>query len=291
VKIREIREASGAMVNVASDLLPNSTERTVSITGSADSITEAIHQICIVMLETPGRGPTVAYRPLVTQPGPVVFCGGQAYTLQGSLAIPAVGDQTASNTALNTIASIAPNLIAGSGIDPSVLAALAGSQLRGGGVNSKISQQHITHEMAIPNDIIGCIIGKGGSKIAEIRRVTGAMIRISNTEEHEASGKMERAITISGPADIVNLAKALINLSVDQYNKTSGESVDYDEECTSGFAADARSTTETLATLLSNPNGIGALGALNGLKELLGSISNKKPLNKKREKSDKFSPY
>jgi len=44
------------------------------------------------------------------------------------------------------------------------------------------------------------------------RRVTGAMIRISNTEEHEASGKMERAITISGPADIVNLAKTLINL-------------------------------------------------------------------------------
>jgi len=27
--------------------------------------------------------------------------------------------QTASNTALNTIASIAPNLIAGSGLDPS----------------------------------------------------------------------------------------------------------------------------------------------------------------------------
>lgn len=80
--------------------------------------------------------------------------------------------------------------------------------------------------------------------------------------------------------------------SVDQYNKTSGESVDYDEECTtSGFVTDARSTTETLATLLSNPNGIGALGALNGLKELLGNISNKKSLNKKREKSDKFSPY
>lgn len=50
-----------------------------------------------------------------------------------------------------------------------VLAALAGSQLRGGGINSKTSQQHITHEMAIPNDIIGCIIGKGGTKIAEIR--------------------------------------------------------------------------------------------------------------------------
>lgn len=38
------------------------------------------------------------------------------------------------------------------------------------------------------------------------------MIRISNTEEHEASGKMERAITISGQADAVNVAKTLINL-------------------------------------------------------------------------------
>ncbi|VVC24568.1 Hypothetical protein CINCED_3A004434 [Cinara cedri] len=291
VKIREIREASGAMVNVASDLLPNSTERTVSISGSADAITEAIHQICIVMLETPGRGPTVAYRPLVTQPGPVVFCSGQAYTLQGSLAIPAVGDASASNTALNTIASIAPNLIAGSGLDPSVLAALAGSQLRGGGVSSKNSQQNITHEMAIPNDIIGCIIGKGGTKIAEIRRISGAMIRISNTEEHEASGKMERAITISGQPDAVNVAKTLINLSIDQYNKSSGDSLEFDEDFSSNFTTDAKTTTETLATLLSNPNGLGALGALTGLKELLGSINNKKQLNKKKDKIDKYSPY
>ncbi|XP_050434459.1 poly(rC)-binding protein 3-like [Adelges cooleyi] len=293
VKIREIREASGAMVNVASDLLANSTERTVSISGTAEAITEAIHQICVVMLETPGRGPTVAYRPIVTQPGPVVLCGGQAYTLQGSLAIPAVGDQSATSSALNTIASIAPNLIAGSGLDPSVLAALAGSQLRGGGVGSKNTQQHITHEMAIPNDIIGCIIGKGGTKIAEIRRISGAMIRISNTEEHEASGKMERAITISGQSDAVNVAKTLINLSVDQYNKSSGsEALDYDEECPSNLPTDTKSTSETLATLLTNPNGISALGTLTGLKELLGNINNKKHLIKKREKNDnKFAPY
>lgn len=28
-----------------------------------------------------------------------------------------------------------------------------------------------THEMAIPNDLIGCIIGRGGQKINEIRYV------------------------------------------------------------------------------------------------------------------------
>lgn len=54
------------------------------------------------------------------------------------------------------------------------LAALAGSQLRTNTPNSRnqpqVSQQ--THEMTVPNDLIGCIIGKGGTKIAEIRYFT-----------------------------------------------------------------------------------------------------------------------
>ena len=43
------------------------------------------------------------------------------------------------------------------------LAALAGPQNR----PQATAQQ--THEMTVPNELIGCIIGKGGSKIAEIR--------------------------------------------------------------------------------------------------------------------------
>jgi polyribonucleotide nucleotidyltransferase len=31
------------------------------------------------------------------------------------------------------------------------------------------SSHQQTHEMTVPNELIGCIIGKGGSKIAEIR--------------------------------------------------------------------------------------------------------------------------
>lgn len=49
-----------------------------------------------------------------------------------------------------------------------MLTALAGSQLRDIGVGLKGSQ-HIIQEIAIPKNIIGCVIGKGGSKIAEIR--------------------------------------------------------------------------------------------------------------------------
>ena len=46
----------------------------------------------------------------------------------------------------------------------SALAALAGHHQQG---RPQTTQQ--THEMTVPNELIGCIIGKGGSKIAEIR--------------------------------------------------------------------------------------------------------------------------
>ena len=86
-KIREIREMTGASVQVASEMLPNSTERTVTVAGTADAVTKCIYQICCVMLECPPKGATIPYRPKPAMP-PVIFAGGQAYTVQGSYAIP-----------------------------------------------------------------------------------------------------------------------------------------------------------------------------------------------------------
>jgi predicted RNA-binding protein YlqC (UPF0109 family) len=89
------------------------------------------------------------------------------------------------------------------------LAALAGSQLRTTASRTQTNTQQ--HEMTVPNDLIGCIIGKGGTKIAEIRQISGAMIRISNCEEREG-GNTDRTITISGNPDAVALAQYLINM-------------------------------------------------------------------------------
>ncbi|OQR71200.1 poly(rC)-binding protein 3-like, partial [Tropilaelaps mercedesae] len=86
-KIREIRELTGASVQVASEMLPNSTERTVTVAGCADAVTKCIYQICCVMLECPPKGATIPYRPKPAMP-PVIFAGGQAYTVQGQYAIP-----------------------------------------------------------------------------------------------------------------------------------------------------------------------------------------------------------
>lgn len=50
-KIKEIRETTGCSIQVASEMLPNSTERAVTLNGTSDAITQCIDQICSVMLE------------------------------------------------------------------------------------------------------------------------------------------------------------------------------------------------------------------------------------------------
>ncbi|XP_072338040.1 poly(rC)-binding protein 3 isoform X22 [Scyliorhinus torazame] len=148
-KIKEIRESTGAQVQVAGDMLPNSTERAVTISGMPDAIIQCVKQICVVMLEveykSPPKGATIPYRPKPAS-APVIFAGGQAYAIQGQYAIP--------------------------------------------------------HP-----DLIGCIIGRQGSKINEIRQMSGAQIKIANAAE----GSTERQITITGSPANISLAQYLIN--------------------------------------------------------------------------------
>lgn len=44
-------QSTGAQVQVAGDMLPNSTERAITIAGTPHSIIECVKQICVVMLE------------------------------------------------------------------------------------------------------------------------------------------------------------------------------------------------------------------------------------------------
>jgi hypothetical protein len=46
-----IREQTKASVQVASEMLPNSTEHTVTILGTTEAITQCISNICCIMLE------------------------------------------------------------------------------------------------------------------------------------------------------------------------------------------------------------------------------------------------
>ena len=61
--------------------------------------------------------------------------------------------------------------------------------------------------MRIPNDLIGCVIGKKGAKIHEIRMMSGATIKIANNE----GDMIDRLVTITGTPEAVSLAQYLIN--------------------------------------------------------------------------------
>lgn len=54
-------QSTGAQVQVAGDMLPNSTERAITIAGTTHSIIECVKQICVVMLEVGGRAQPLAW--------------------------------------------------------------------------------------------------------------------------------------------------------------------------------------------------------------------------------------
>uniref|UniRef100_A0AAR2L219 K Homology domain-containing protein n=1 Tax=Pygocentrus nattereri TaxID=42514 RepID=A0AAR2L219_PYGNA len=199
-KIKEIRESTGAQVQVAGDMLPNSTERAITIAGTPLSIIECVKQICVVMLESPPKGVTIPYRPKPSG-SPVIFAGGQAYAVQGQHAIP-----QPDLTKLHQLAMqqspfpLAPSSQGFTGECPRVNIPSLLS-----GIDA--TAQTGSHELTIPNDLIGCIIGRQGAKINEIRQMSGAQIKIANPVE----GSNDRQVTITGSPASISLAEYLIN--------------------------------------------------------------------------------
>ncbi|ELK35287.1 Poly(rC)-binding protein 2 [Myotis davidii] len=228
-KIKEIRESTGAQVQVAGDMLPNSTERAITIAGIPQSIIECVKQICVVMLESPPKGVTIPYRPKPSS-SPVIFAGGQdrystgsdsasfphttpsmclnpdlegppleAYTIQGQYAIP-----QPDLTKLHQLA-----------MQQSHFPMTHGNTGFSAGLDA--SAQTTSHELTIPNDLIGCIIGRQGAKINEIHQMSGAQIKIANPVE----GSTDRQVTITGSAASISLAQYLINVSLENAKPSS----------------------------------------------------------------------
>uniref|UniRef100_A0AAR2K1N7 K Homology domain-containing protein n=1 Tax=Pygocentrus nattereri TaxID=42514 RepID=A0AAR2K1N7_PYGNA len=185
-KIKEIRESTGAQVQVAGDMLPNSTERAITIAGTPQSIIECVKQICVVMLEvrSPPKGVTIPYRPKPSG-SPMIFAGGQLTKLHQLAMQQSPFQMTSSNQGFT-----------GRLQDKDILA-----------LYDYASAQAASHEMTIPNDLIGCIIGRQGTKINEIRQMSGAQIKITNPLE----GFSDRQVTITGSTASISLAEYLIN--------------------------------------------------------------------------------
>ncbi|XP_056654066.1 poly(rC)-binding protein 2 isoform X27 [Monodelphis domestica] len=223
-KIKEIRESTGAQVQVAGDMLPNSTERAITIAGIPQSIIECVKQICVVMLETlsqsPPKGVTIPYRPKPSS-SPVIFAGGQLTKLHQLAMQQSHFPMTHGNTGFSA------------GLDASA--------------------QTTSHELTIPNDLIGCIIGRQGAKINEIRQMSGAQIKIANPVE----GSTDRQVTITGSAASISLAQYLINVSLENAKPSSQAasvtipdhlSINLSQPSTPSSSSSSSTTTPSLAT-------------------------------------------
>ncbi|TNN17223.1 Poly(rC)-binding protein isoform 2 [Schistosoma japonicum] len=79
-KIKDVRELTGASIQVASEALPTSTERTVTISGTADAISKCIQLLCDIFLECPNKGPVVLYRPKPVILNPGLMCPSSTFS-------------------------------------------------------------------------------------------------------------------------------------------------------------------------------------------------------------------
>lgn len=80
-------------------------------------------------------------------------------------------------------------------------------------------QQLQTQQIYIPNDLVGCIIGKGGAKINEIRHMSASQIKIMepgavgvgmNGAPVPAGSENERLVVITGQPHNIQMAVQLL---------------------------------------------------------------------------------
>lgn len=186
LKIKHIQDASGVRMVAQKEMLPQSTERIVEVQGTPDGIEKAVWEIgkCLVDDWQRGTG-TVLYNPAVrvqVGSGPLPPAVGTSPSVGG------YGSRPFNRT--------------GSGADftdSRGYARTAEGAARGGGIPmvTEDGEEVQTQNISIPADMVGCIIGRGGSKISEIRKSSGARISIAKAP-HDDTG--ERMFTIMGSA-------------------------------------------------------------------------------------------
>ncbi|KAH8927482.1 hypothetical protein BT69DRAFT_1277971 [Atractiella rhizophila] len=185
LKIKQIQDASGTRMIAGKEMLPQSTERIVELHGTTEGIRVAVWEIGKCLLEDWERGQgTVLYHPGAVGPE------GAASTYPGGV----LGSGSSYTSPMRKPSGGPRRNGSGSGSPTAERRNTNGN----GAAASPTDPNMRTQNISIPADMVGCIIGKGGSKINEIRRLSGSKISIAK-DAHDES--MERMFTITGTAE------------------------------------------------------------------------------------------
>jgi heterogeneous nuclear rnp K-like protein len=190
LKIKQIQDMSGVRMVAQKEMLPQSTERIVEVQGTPEGIEKAVWEIGKCLIDDAERGyGTVLYNPAVrVDTGRPMNNGGGDRDVRGG----GMGGGRSYNRT-------------GHGADFSDGPPVYGSRRTGSDAanrgppptTTEDGEEIQTQNISIPSDMVGCIIGRGGSKISEIRKSSGARISIAKAP-HDESG--ERMFTITGSA-------------------------------------------------------------------------------------------
>ncbi|KAI2637358.1 kh domain protein RNA-binding protein [Xylaria nigripes] len=222
LKIKHIQDVSGVRMVAQKEMLPQSTERIVELQGSPEGIQRAIWEICKCLVDDWQRGTgTVLYNPVVrTQPGGAGSLGGGVGTTGGAPYGSSRGDYVSSRV-----------MRTGNGADFSNGASRqfnnrrsdSDAAARGPPTHDENGEEIQTQNISIPADMVGCIIGRAGSKISEIRKTSGARISIAKAP-HDDTG--ERMFTIMGTAKANETALFLLyeNLEAEKMRRSQAQS-------------------------------------------------------------------
>ena len=216
LKIKHIQDVSGVRMVAQKEMLPQSTERIVEVQGAPEGIQKAVWEICKCLVDDWQRGTgTVLYNPVVrTQTGGGIGQGG-------------LGNERGSYRENNRV------MRTGNGADFSEGAPRqynnrrsdSDAAQRGPPTHDENGEELQTQNISIPSDMVGCIIGRAGSKISEIRKTSGARISIAKAP-HDETG--ERMFTIMGSAKANETALYLLyeNLEAEKMRRSQGNPQD-----------------------------------------------------------------
>ncbi|KAI5308753.1 RNA binding protein, heterogenous nuclear RNP-K like protein [Ascosphaera atra] len=180
LKIKYIQDVSGVRMVAQKEMLPQSTERIVEVQGTPEGIEKAVWEIGKCLIDDWQRGTgTILYNPAVRATQPY---GGSAS------GYPSRGYHPRTGNGADFSDAAAPTGLRRPGSNP---------ENRGIPLVTEEGEEIRTQNISIPSDMVGCIIGRGGTKISEIRKRSGARISIAKAA-HDGNNS-ERMFTIMGP--------------------------------------------------------------------------------------------
>merc|ERR1719219_1657002 len=112
-KIKEIRDITGAQINVSQESLPDSNERTVEIIGSGEACLQTAYHVCCIMQEAPLKGEVIPYIPKQLMADvwrPIILAGDKAYIIENGVAVLAPPNMVKAALAETPLGAMAANL-------------------------------------------------------------------------------------------------------------------------------------------------------------------------------------